>query len=372
MNIAHLSTQTAYYGGEVYLVSLAAGMRARGHQVSCCVRPDSELATRLMALGIPTQVLPLVDWFDPRSVIRLRRWLRRTDVQILHSHSPRDYYLAAMASSRTRVVNVGTRHHLQPLRYRYLKRPFLKRFATMIAVSHAVARSLHTSGIIDPDRIVTIHNGIDVLRELPRRDGLRRQIDLDATTPVIGYVGRLCPDKGVETLLRAVRLLLDADLNGLHVFVVGEDLCRGRYRRELERMTHDLDLARSVHFFGYVDDAARAAADFDVQVVCSRAEPFGLVTLEAMAQCHPVVATAAGGSLEIVRDGIDGFLVPAGDAPLLAERLQRLLANPELRRRLGARGRARVEEHFSLARMLDRTENVYRATLEVGPVQAKP
>jgi glycosyltransferase involved in cell wall biosynthesis len=309
-----------------------------------------------------------VDWFDPWSVIRLRRWLRRRNIQILHSHNPRDYYLAAVASNRTRVVNVGSRHHLRPLRHRYLKRPFLHRFAVMIAVSNAVRQRLCASRVIDPGRVVTIHNGIDVDRELPRRNGLRHRVDLDSVTPVVGYVGRLCPDKGVETLLEAIRLLREAGRSDLRVFVVGEDQCHGRYRRKLERMAHDLNLAQSVHFFGYVDDAARAAADFDVQVVCSRAEPFGLVTLEAMAHQHPVVATAAGGSLEIVRDGIDGFLVPPGDAPRLAEKLLRLLADPELRQRLGARGRARVVEKFSLSCMLDRTEAVYRAVLAGEPL----
>jgi glycosyltransferase involved in cell wall biosynthesis len=309
-----------------------------------------------------------VDWFDPRSVIRLRRWLRQQRVQILHSHNPRDYYLAAVASNQTHVVNVGSRHHLFPMRHRYLKRPFLRRFAAMIAVSGAVHRGLCASRVIDPARIVTIHNGIDVQRELPNRDGLRRQVQLGGATQVIGYVGRLCPDKGVETLLVALRLLLDAGKNDLLLFVVGDDLSGGRYRRKLKGMTRELELEESVHFFGYVDDAARAAADFDIQVICSQAEPFGLVTLEAMAHQHPVVATASGGSLEIVRDGIDGFLVPPGDAKVLADRLQRLLAEPQLRRRLGARGRARVEEKFSLARMLDRTETVYRAVLAGDPL----
>ncbi len=363
MNIAHLSSQTAFYGGEVYLTCLAAGMRDRGHRVACCVRPGSALQRRLFELKIPTTTLPLVDWFDPWSVSRLGRWLRRQNIQILHSHNPRDYYLAAVASYGTPVMNVGSRHHLQPIRHRFLKRPFLRRFAAMIAVSQAVRANFCCSRVLDPERVVTIHNGVDVQRELPRRNGLRRAVGLDATAPVIGFVGRLCPDKGVETLLASARQLVQAGWPDLKVFVVGGDLNGGRYLRRLRRLARAEGLERTVHFFGYVEDAARAAADFDVQVVCSHAEPFGLVTLEAMAHCHPVIATATGGSGEIVRDGVDGYLVAPGDAQALTARLAFLLSRPELRRQLGARARARVEAVFSLTRMLDRTESVYRAVL---------
>jgi glycosyltransferase involved in cell wall biosynthesis len=87
-----------------------------------------------------------------------------------------------------------------------------------------------------------------------------------------------------------------------------------------------------------------------------------------MAHRHPVVATSSGGSPEIVRDGIDGLLVPPERPQALAERLDRLLSTPELRRRLGAEGRRRVEERFTLADMLDRTAAVYRRVLAGRPI----
>ena len=122
MRIAYLSTQTAYYGGEVHLVQLAGGMAERGHEVVCLVRPESGLRSRLAAAGVAVRPLPLVDWFDPRTVRRVRGSLRAAGAQILHTHAPRDYYIGAVATAATPVRNVGTRHLLQPFGAPRLKR----------------------------------------------------------------------------------------------------------------------------------------------------------------------------------------------------------------------------------------------------------
>ena len=179
---------------------------------------------------------------------------------------------------------------------------------------------------------------------------------------MVGFVGRLCPGKGVETLLKAGSLLARR-VDDLQIFILGDAPGRGRYLEHLEAVAARLGIADRVHFFGYVPDAARACATFDVQVLCSRAEPFGLVTLEAMAQRKPVVVTDTGGSPEIVRDGIDGFLIPPGDASALALRLACLLESPGLRMEMGRRGRLRVERWFTTDRMVRATEGVYTAAL---------
>ncbi len=359
LRIAHLSTQRAHYGGEVHLRRLAAGMRERGHLVACAVRPDSQLARRLPADGVPVSPLPLVDWFEPRGMALLRAWLRRERFDVLHAHTPRDYYVAAVATLGLPTACIATRHLLQPIAWAGPKRPLLRRMRVVVAVSDAVRRALLACGAFAPDRIVTIPNGIDTGRSLPSRDGLRRGLGLGGEEPVVGLVGRLAPDKGVDVLIDAVALLRPR-WPRLRTFILGDDPAGGGYLEALRRRAVARGLEGTVHFFGYVDDADLACADFDIQVVGSRAEPFGLATLEGMAHAHPVVATDAGGSREILRHGVDGFLVPPGDAAALARQLDRLLADPDLRRRIGAEARRRVESRFPLARVLDRTEAVYR------------
>lgn len=370
MRIAHLSSMTGFYGGEVCLANLAAGMRDRGHEVSCVVRPDSRLRGELGLRDIDILPLPLVDWYEPVSVARLRRWLIREEIQVLHTHLPRDYFIAAAATLGTDVRNVGSRHQLHQISLPVLKRPFLSRFSAMIGVSEAVSRGLVASDVMDPDRVVTIPNGIALESDPAVAAALRAEAGVGPEDSVVGYVGRLSPGKGLEMLLGAASLLRPRRPD-FRLFILGDGPGVNGYVRSLRTMAEQLGLAENVHFFGYVDRAASACAAFDTQVVCSRAEPFGLVTVEAMAQGLPVVVTNSGGSPEIVRDGIEGFLVEPGDAETLALRLDCLLDSPGLRREMGRRGRARVRSRFTVDHMLDATEALYMKVLGVALVKER-
>ncbi len=370
MRIAHLSSMTGFYGGEVCLLNVVAGMKRRGHSVACVVRPGSRLRWELAAARIPTLTMPLVDWYEPVSVSRVRRWLISEDIQILHTHLPRDYFIAAAATLGTDVLNVGSRHQLHRISLPLFKRPFMSRFRSMIAVSQAVRRGLVASEVMDTDRIVTIPNGIEMTDgNRPFRD-LRREVKVDSETPVVGFVGRLCPGKGVEMLLEAAALLRQR-WPDFRLFILGDGPGVNGYVQGLQRLTGKLGLSGNVHFFGYVDNAAAACSAFDIQVVCSQAEPFGLVTVEAMAQGLPVAVTNSGGSPEIVRDGVEGFLVAPDDANTLAGRLDCLLDSPGLRREMGAKGRARVMSCFTLDRMLDATEAQYMKVLGLSVVKER-
>jgi len=370
MRIAHLSSMTGFYGGEVCLLNLAAGMQGRGHSVSCVVRPDSRLRRELEGRGVEVLPLPLVDWYEPVSVARLRRWLIRQDIQILHTHLPRDYFIAATATLGTGVLNVGSRHQLNRISLPVLKRPFMSRFSAMIGVSQAVRRGLVASEIMDPDRVVTIPNGIEWAGTDQSCINLRESRGVGPDVPVVGFVGRLCPGKGVETLLEAAALLRPR-WPDFRLFVLGDGPGVNDYVTSLQRLAARLGLGSNVHFFGYVDHAAAACVAFDVQVVCSQAEPFGLVTVEAMAQGVPVTVTNSGGSPEIVRDGVEGFLVEPGDPDALARRLDCLLDSPGLRREMGRRGRESVRRHFTLDHMLDATEALYMKVLGLSVVKER-
>lgn len=368
VRIAFLSSQSGYYGGEVHLLQLARGLAQRGHEVACCVPPGSGLAVRLADAGLDVTTARLVDWFEPFGAASAAAWLRRRRPEILHTHCPRDHYLAAVVTRGLPTRNVGTRHELRPIGAARFKRPFFRHFATMIAVSEAVRTVFVASRVMDPERVVTVRNGVDTDCPWAARGGLRRAIGLDDDdVPVVGYVGRLSPGKGLDTLIEAMALLRRDGGPRARIFIVGDDPSRGgAYGGALRRRADRLGLGGSAHFFGWVEDAAAAAADFDLLVVPSRAEPCGLVTLEGMVHGLAIIATAAGGTPELIRDGREGLLVPPDDPPALAARLARLLGDPELRARLGAAAHRRVTGEFPLSRMLDGVEGVYRRVDKAG------
>ena len=304
--------------------------------------------------------LPLWHWCDPVGLGSLHRCLRRLRPDILHSHTPRDYYLSAAATVGLPIRNVGTRHQLLPIGHSRLKRPFLKRFAAMIAVSEAVRDGLVVSGI-HVRRVVTVPNGVEAAESGDPPLELRGQLGLPVSTgPVIGCVGMLSPAKGQDILLWAASLLRGR-WPGLQVVLIGGETGRQRFAAKLRTMAQELGL--SVTFAGYRERAASLLPALDMLVLPSRAEPFGLVTAEALAHGVPVVATRSGGSREIVRDGREGLLVAPDDPEALAGAIGRLLSDHQLWERCHQAGPQRVASHFSLTRQVAQTERVYNLVL---------
>jgi glycosyltransferase involved in cell wall biosynthesis len=138
----------------------------------------------------------------------------------------------------------------------------------------------------------------------------------------------------------------------------------GPDRPAIERRAHELGVMRDTLFLGYQEEVAPFYAAFDAMILPSINEGTPVSAIEALAAGRPVVATRVGGVPDVVREGENGFLVEAGDVDALAERLARLAADPELRKRLGAAGRARVVPRYSVARLVDDIDLLYRSLLE--------
>jgi glycosyltransferase involved in cell wall biosynthesis len=186
------------------------------------------------------------------------------------------------------------------------------------------------------------------------RDGPRETMATwtSERAPVIGVVARLQRWKGVHVVIEALRLLLATHPDAHLVVVGGDHPLEPGYREHLAHLADRLGLADRVHLVGYQADAVGWMGACDVVVHASDREPFGIVVLEAMALGKPLVAGSAGGPAEVVRDGVDGFLVSYGDTAALADRIGRYLSDPVLARRFGEAAAARAAS-FSPARFAD-------------------
>jgi glycosyltransferase involved in cell wall biosynthesis len=226
-----------------------------------------------------------------------------------------------------------------------LKRFTSRRVAAHVAVGHRVARDVESFVGLPRGSVQAIHNGVPDLELEPvaRRDDRL----------VVGSVGRLDRQKGLDVLLRAL-----VDVPEARLVVVGD----GDERGSLESLTADLGLSERVHFAGWSDDPRRALTSFDIFVLPSRFEGFPLAIVEAMLARLPVVATDVGSVREAVADGETGLLVPPEEPKALAMALRALLDDANRRAVLGERGRERALE-FSPAAMARAYERVYQEIL---------
>jgi D-inositol-3-phosphate glycosyltransferase len=232
----------------------------------------------------------------------------------------------------------------------------------------------------DPAKVVVIPSAVNVETFQPvERDAARRHIGLKTGDPVVVYVGRMLPRKDVRNLVRAAAILIQRDKLPLRLLLVGGDTEEPDAEvtpeiGELQRLAERLGIVGHVTFTGkrQPEELRYYYSAGDVAVTTPWYEPFGLTPLEAMACGRPVVGSAVGGISFTVDDGVTGFLVPPRDPDALAERLRRLLAQPELRRRMGLAARRRVEDHFTWPVVAERTADLYETLLAGSRLGMRP
>jgi glycosyltransferase involved in cell wall biosynthesis len=357
MYAVHIDTAETWRGGQNQALLTALGQAARGHRVTVVAHPDGELRRRAERLVETVPIDPHGE-VDLRAGWQLSRLLKRWQPDVLHAHDPHGVALGALALSigtpESNPILVASRRVDFHIRGNAFSRWKYRQVTCFIAASHAIAAMLAEDGV-EPDRITTIHEGIDVERvqQAPAAN-VHQEFWMPAGVPVVGNVAALVGHKGQKHLIDAVPLVV-RQVPDAHFLILGE----GELRPALERQIRDLHLEKRVLLPGFRTDVLSLIKAFDVFAMSSVTEGLGTSLLDAMAAARPIVATRAGGMPEVVVDGETGILVPVRDHARLAEALVRMLRDPALRTRLGAAGLRRVRAEFSVDRMVDETLATY-------------
>jgi glycosyltransferase involved in cell wall biosynthesis len=216
---------------------------------------------------------------------------------------------------------------------------------------------------VKPENCVVVRNGLDLTHfDAEAAKPLQAPIPGAEGTPFVAVIGNLWPVKGHRTLVEAVARL-PVELAQVRFVCAGE----GPEREELTRRISELGLGERVLLAGHRLDVPAILARAQAACLCSSAEGLSNALMEAMAARLPIVATAVGGTPELVREGENGFLVPPADAKALAERLTALLSARDEAREMGLRGRRRVESELSMERMAEGHGALYRRALQAAP-----
>lgn len=369
MRIVHVCKMTGVAGTETHLLALLPGLRAQGLDVRLIVlvepdRPLDEYVARMNTLGVPTHTLPIHRDLDPALIGRLAGHLRDTQADAVHTHlihADLHGALAALGAGTRRLYCSG--HNDDPFRrrlpIRLFQAWFWRKANAGIAISEAVRQFMIRVEFAPPSKIRTIHYGLDAntMPTVPDiRNRLRAELGLAPDVLVVGSVCRLIEQKGLVYALQAFRHI--ADISSAHYVLVGD----GPLREALSAQAVSLGIADRVHFLGWRPDARALYPAFDVFLMPSLWEGFGLVILEAMAARLPVIASRVSALPEIVADGVTGYHSVPGDPTSIATRLRTLLTDPHQRRAMGEAGYQRLRNEFSNQRMIDRTIELYRDT----------
>jgi glycosyltransferase involved in cell wall biosynthesis len=320
---------------------------------------------------IQREVAPL---HDARAIRRLRAIFRDERPHILHTHTAKAGALARAAAlvagdARPPII-VHTFHghvlkgYFGPGRtafFRQVERTLARHSDVLVAVSPEVRDELVEHGIAPSDKFTIIRLGIPLDERLGDETAdldYRHLYGIPKDAFVVGWVGRMTGVKDTGAVLEIVRATRQRGVDAV-LCMVGDGPDRGR----LEQLAHDLGIARASYFVGYQPDVAGFYRLFDAFLLPSVNEGTPVSAIEALASGTPVVATRVGGVPDVVRDGVDGFLVGPGDTEAAAERLAALALDPELRARLGEEGRAHARARYSVDRLVDDVDRLYRSLL---------
>lgn len=346
IRVVYLCEFPTLLGGERSLLTFL------GHRTSIAIDPivmapgGERLAAALSDAGVRRIDWPRDGRRNPTAVADV---LRPLDVALVHANSLMTSDIASAVGEVLCVPAVG--HVRDIMNISSARRNRLARLARLIAVSDAVATRLGEQGL-DPARIVRVYNGVDVerLRAAARVGALRAELGLTDSARLVGSAGQIALRKGQDLFLAAAIQVAET-MPDVHFVIAGQ-----RYSTKVESQTFEAELralsdrpplAGRTHWLGYRDDMSTVLADLDVLVVPSRQEPLSRVLLEGLALGVPAVATAVGGSPEILRGGEFGLLVEPDDAGAMARAVQTLLADAALCTRLKERGPMRIAEDFT-------------------------
>lgn len=370
-------------GPAIHVSSLAAGLEPRGYETTLVAgslaRGEDSMAFLAERLDIPVRTIPELQREvspidDARSVRRMREIIRELRPHILHTHTAKAGAIAraaALVSGAARpAILVHTFHghvlkgYFDPVRTAFFKkveRSLARVTDALVAVSPEVRDELVAAGIAPREKFSVIRLGIPLEERLgDATAGLdyRRLYGISESAFVVGWVGRMTDVKDTDAVLEIVRAARDRGLEAVLV-MVGD----GPDRVRLEQLAHDIGIARSTFFVGYQPEVAGYYRLFDAFLLPSVNEGTPVSAIEALASGTPVVATRVGGVPDVVRDGEDGFLFEPGDTDGAAERLALLASDATLRSALGASGRERVLRRYSVSRLVEDVDRLYRSLL---------
>jgi glycosyltransferase involved in cell wall biosynthesis len=350
-------------GGERVALRLASLLPKYGYRASILtfnVHPDT---IALNSAPCPIYLLPLTRTYDLQSVraaFEFRRFIREQQVQVVQTFfESSDIWAGFVTKALSNAKLIWSRRDMGILRtskHFLAYRLMAKMPDAVFAVSDLVRQHCINVDRIDPSRVFTIYNGLDLSAWAASPSLCKSQ-----NGPIITTAGNIRRVKGHDVFIEAAAAVIK-QFPKAHFSIAG-DVLEPDYFAQLQTLVDDLNIKQQFHFAGGVSNLRDHLAAADVFVLPSRSEGFSNAIVEAMAASLPVVATDVGGNAEAVKEGVTGFIVPPENPDAIASAITQLLSNPNRAFEMGLAGKALAAKEFTLDAMMSRTTQVYRNLL---------
>lgn len=345
-------------GLERLLIELMLELSARGyHVVLCTLQEPGTLAGELDDSDV--KVIPLYkpEGISFKATLGILKIIKDENIDLIHTHNAAAHFYGAQAAFLSRTPLINTKHGQDAFNPRGYFRNFLCHLVSkyVVAVSNETRKMCTDLERCPEKKLKVIINGVNVDPYIKAAEDFEKRQNQDPNKPlVIGHVGRLSDVKNQGMMIRVFNQFKDSFPNS-KLELVGD----GPNRAQLEALTQELGLEEQVIFLGYRSDIPDLVAQFDWFCLSSLSEGLPLVIIEAMAAKCPIVSTNVGGLAEIVKHGINGYLVPSQDEEAMLNRWLELAQSSENRTNFGAMGQQLATKEFGLSKMVDQYEELY-------------
>ena len=370
MRVLQIISSSGMYGAEAVILNLSRFLNEGQHRSMVGVfsnssAPNHQLHERAVKEGIESTLIPCNGQVDRTTIANIRELAVRTGADVVHAHGYKADIYVYLALRGLGIPFVSTCHtwydnDLSVFLYGVADRFVLRKFGQVVAVSDEVRVRLLKAGVRE-EKIHLVRNGID-LRPFNNVVPSLREVSASDRALIVGLIGRLSWEKGIDIFLRAVARVV-VKFPGTKFVVVGE----GPDQDKLELLIDELKIRENVLMLGRREDMPSVYASLDVMVSSSRQEGLPMAILEGMASGLPLVATAVGEVPTVVTEDRTGVLVPPEDADSLAAAIVDLLRDPAKRVRLGAAAKQLIKEEYSAERMTADYLRVYAEA--IAPVK---
>ncbi|PIP20079.1 MAG: hypothetical protein COX40_06695 [Candidatus Omnitrophica bacterium CG23_combo_of_CG06-09_8_20_14_all_40_11] len=359
MNILYLTNHLNIGGISSYVLTLASGIKKRGHNVYIA-SSGGQLLPKFIAQGLVYVPIPIktkseISYKLLISKFKLLKYIKERNIEIIHANTRVTQVLSFLIQRTLDRPYVSTCHGF--FKKRFFRQIFPCWGNKVIAISESVKEHLIKDFKVKQEDIRVIHNGIDAnrFRVQSAEYRVQRKKDLGLRDgPVVGIVARLSEEKGHVYLIKAMQEII-TKIPQAQLLIVGE----GRMREGLVNLTKKIGLEKSVFFLPSVIDTQGVLSGMDLFVLPSLKEGLGLALMEAMACGLAVVGSDVGGIRSLIQDKYNGLLVKPADSRGLSYAILELLQNPDKAKSLSSNARIFINQNFSQEKMVLETEKVY-------------